>query len=87
MDAAAAPHQPQLTQDRERRVSGGAPLASQQLLVLQLRARGYSDAQLAQLLGRTARDVRILLTHAAAAIGEDSVSDAIGVARRSGLLG
>jgi hypothetical protein len=65
---------------------GGHAVPPDQLRALQLRARGYSDAQIAPLVEQSPDGVAALLALAVAALGVPDIAGAIREARRRGLI-
>ncbi len=61
-------------------------LTGQELLVLQLLARGYSDAQIAALLASTRGQVEALVTSAAEQLGVTTRYEAVAAAVQRGLI-
>jgi hypothetical protein len=69
------------------RARSGAPvLRSSELLVLQLRARGYQGEQAATLIGMRADALEQVERSASAALGVSGVEEAVAVALRRGLV-
>jgi hypothetical protein len=64
----------------------GGSLDGAVLLALQLRARGYADAQIAPLVEQTPGGVSALLTIAVERLGAPDLPRAIREARRRGLI-
>jgi DNA-binding CsgD family transcriptional regulator len=67
-------------------VAGDGRLTGQELVLLQLRASGYSLTQAAELAQCSPEAARAALFDAAAALGASDEQDAIAIARRRGLV-